>query len=65
MAAARACGARIALVDVDAASCQAAVEDLRARGGRAEALPADVADRDALLAVAWQLLRRAVDASMR
>ena len=47
-----ACGARIALVDVDAASCQAAAEDLRARGGRAEALPADVADRDALLAVA-------------
>ena len=46
------CGARVALVDVDAASCAAAAEEIRARGGRAEAHPADVADRAALHAVA-------------
>jgi NAD(P)-dependent dehydrogenase (short-subunit alcohol dehydrogenase family) len=44
-----ACGARVALVDVNAASCQAAAEDLRARGGRAEALPVDAVINNAML----------------
>jgi meso-butanediol dehydrogenase/(S,S)-butanediol dehydrogenase/diacetyl reductase len=46
------CGARIGAIDIDAASCQAVVDDIRAHGGSAEALPADVADREALHAVA-------------
>ncbi|MFO1399672.1 MAG: SDR family oxidoreductase [Steroidobacteraceae bacterium] len=46
------CGARVGVVDVDAANCAAVAAEIRARGGRAEALPADVADREALHAVA-------------
>ncbi len=46
------CGARVAVVDVDAGSCAAVAEEIRARGGRAEALSADVADREALHAAA-------------
>lgn len=47
-----ACGARVGLVDVDAAGCAAVVAEINAAGGRAEAHPADVADREALLGVA-------------
>lgn len=43
------CGATVAIVDIDAAACSAVAEGIRAAGGRAEALPADVADRAAFL----------------
>ena len=46
------CGARVAVVDLDAAACTAVADGIRAAGGRAEALPADVADRAAFLDVA-------------
>jgi NAD(P)-dependent dehydrogenase (short-subunit alcohol dehydrogenase family) len=46
------CGATVAVVDVDAAACDAVADAIRAAGGRARPLPADVADRSALLGVA-------------
>jgi NAD(P)-dependent dehydrogenase (short-subunit alcohol dehydrogenase family) len=49
------CGATVGLVDVDAAACEAVAAEIAADGGKAVALPADVADREALLAVAAQL----------
>src|SRR5687767_2490420 len=48
------CGATIAVVDIDAAACDAVCEAIRTRGGSAFSLPADVADRTALLNVAAQ-----------
>jgi NAD(P)-dependent dehydrogenase (short-subunit alcohol dehydrogenase family) len=50
-----ACGAMLGIVDVDAAACTAVTAEIIAAGGQALALPADVADREALLAVAGQL----------
>jgi len=50
-----ACGAMLGIVDVDAAACEAVAAEIIAAGGQALALPADVADREALLAVAGQL----------
>jgi NAD(P)-dependent dehydrogenase (short-subunit alcohol dehydrogenase family) len=50
-----ACGAMLGIVDVDAAACEAVAAEIIAAGGQALALPADVADREALLAVAAQL----------
>jgi len=50
-----ACGAMLGIVDVDAAACEAVAAEIIAAGGQALALPADVADREALLAVAEQL----------
>ena len=49
------CGATLGIVDVDAAACEAVSAAIVADGGQALALPADVADREALLAVAAQL----------
>ena len=49
------CGATLGIVDVDAAACEAVSAEIVADGGQALALPADVADREALLAVAAQL----------
>jgi NAD(P)-dependent dehydrogenase (short-subunit alcohol dehydrogenase family) len=49
------CGATVGLVDVDAAACEAVAAEIAADGGKAVVLPADVADREALLAVAAQL----------
>jgi len=45
-------GARVALLDIDAAGCEAAAAEIRAAGGRASAYAADAADRSALLAAA-------------
>ncbi|MCC7461151.1 MAG: SDR family oxidoreductase [Gammaproteobacteria bacterium] len=53
-----ACGARIGVVDVDAASCAAVAAGIGGAGGRAEALPADVADREALFDVAARFAAR-------
>jgi NAD(P)-dependent dehydrogenase (short-subunit alcohol dehydrogenase family) len=50
-----ACGATLGIVDVDAAACATVTAEIIAAGGQALALPADVADREALLAVAAQL----------
>lgn len=47
-----ACGATIAVVDLDAASCAAVAEAIRASGGKAVAFAVDVADRTALLGAA-------------
>ncbi len=47
-----ACGASVALVDVDAKGCNDAAESIRAGGRQAVALPADVSKRDQLLGVA-------------
>ena len=49
------CGATLGIVDVDAAAGEAVSAEIVADGGQALALPADVADREALLAVAAQL----------
>jgi NAD(P)-dependent dehydrogenase (short-subunit alcohol dehydrogenase family) len=49
------CGATLGIVDVDAAACEAVTAEIIAAGGQALALPADVADREALLTVAAQL----------
>ncbi|NHB12519.1 SDR family oxidoreductase, partial [Burkholderia cepacia] len=43
------CGATVAIVDIDASGCESVAEAVRAAGGRASALPADVASRSALL----------------
>jgi len=42
-------GVRVGLVDIDAGSCAAAVEQIRAAGGKASAYTADAANRAALL----------------
>jgi NAD(P)-dependent dehydrogenase (short-subunit alcohol dehydrogenase family) len=58
------CGATVAIVDIDAAACNAVAEGIRAAGGRAEALPTDVADRTAFLDVAarFAAVRGRIDA---
>jgi meso-butanediol dehydrogenase / (S,S)-butanediol dehydrogenase / diacetyl reductase len=43
------CGATVGLVDIDAASCQAAAEGIRDQGGRAFAYATNVADRSAFV----------------
>jgi 3-oxoacyl-[acyl-carrier protein] reductase len=40
------CGARVAVLDRDAAAAQRVAADITGRGGRAEAYPLDVSDRD-------------------
>jgi 3-oxoacyl-[acyl-carrier protein] reductase len=42
-------GAAVGLIDIDAASCSQAAEQIRAAGGRARAYAADVSERAALL----------------
>jgi NAD(P)-dependent dehydrogenase (short-subunit alcohol dehydrogenase family) len=49
-----AAGARVVLVARDPAALRAAVADIRERGGDAEAIVADVADKDATHAIAGQ-----------
>jgi NAD(P)-dependent dehydrogenase (short-subunit alcohol dehydrogenase family) len=44
-----ACGATVGLVDVDAGSCNAAADAIRAAGGQAFAYAADVSDRGAIM----------------
>lgn len=51
------CGARVAVVDIDEAGCRAVAGEIAARGGQAEALPADVASRAALLEAAARFAR--------
>jgi meso-butanediol dehydrogenase/(S,S)-butanediol dehydrogenase/diacetyl reductase len=51
------CGARVALLDVDEASCRAAAEQLRADGARAEHYAVDVSRRADLLAAAATFAR--------
>lgn len=53
------CGAHVALLDVDAASCRAAAEQLRARGARAESYAVDVSRRADLLGAAASFAQRA------
>jgi meso-butanediol dehydrogenase/(S,S)-butanediol dehydrogenase/diacetyl reductase len=53
------CGARVALLDVDAASCQAAADELRARGAQATPYTVDVSRRADLLAAAADFARQA------
>ncbi|HUN24736.1 MAG TPA: SDR family NAD(P)-dependent oxidoreductase [Steroidobacteraceae bacterium] len=48
-------GATVGVLDVDAASCQAVSEAIRAAGGKALAYAADVADRDGFAAAAARL----------
>ena len=43
------CGAAVAVVDIDAPGCEDVARAIRAQGGRATALPADVSNRQALL----------------
>jgi NAD(P)-dependent dehydrogenase (short-subunit alcohol dehydrogenase family) len=45
------CGATIAVVDVDGSACDSVADEIRAAGGRASALPADVASRTQLMEV--------------
>jgi NAD(P)-dependent dehydrogenase (short-subunit alcohol dehydrogenase family) len=52
-----ACGARVALIDVDEASCRTAAEALRAQGARAEHYAVDVSRRADLLAAAASFAR--------
>jgi NAD(P)-dependent dehydrogenase (short-subunit alcohol dehydrogenase family) len=49
-----AAGARVVLVARDPAALRAAVADIRAQGGEAEAIVADVADKEATYAIAGQ-----------
>jgi len=49
------CGATVGVVDVDEKSCAAVAGEIVAAGGKALALPADVASRAALLAAAAKL----------
>jgi NAD(P)-dependent dehydrogenase (short-subunit alcohol dehydrogenase family) len=51
------CGALVGLVDIDAASCNDAVAAIRADGGRAVALPGDVAGRSAMFDIAARFSR--------
>jgi NAD(P)-dependent dehydrogenase (short-subunit alcohol dehydrogenase family) len=53
-----ACGARLALVDVDAAACHAASESLRARGVECWHYAVDVSRRADLLAAAGEFARQ-------
>ena len=46
------CGATVGLLDIDAASCEAAAAGIRDAGGRALAYATDVADRSAFAAAA-------------
>ncbi len=46
------CGATVAVVDLDQATCAAVAAEITATGGRAHALAADVANRQLLLRVA-------------
>jgi len=48
------CGAAVAIVDLDAAACEVVAGEVRAAGGTALALPADVASRASLLGAAAQ-----------
>ena len=50
-------GAAVGLVDIDAATCAAAAEQIRAAGGKASAYAADVANRAALLDAAGSFAR--------
>jgi NAD(P)-dependent dehydrogenase (short-subunit alcohol dehydrogenase family) len=50
-----ACGATIGVVDIDAAACDVVAAQIVAAGGKALALPADVASRAAVMKVAAQL----------
>ncbi|MET0280008.1 MAG: SDR family NAD(P)-dependent oxidoreductase [Steroidobacteraceae bacterium] len=52
------CGATLALLDVDAASCESAAADLRDSGAQAYAYAVDVARRGELLAAAEQFASR-------
>jgi NAD(P)-dependent dehydrogenase (short-subunit alcohol dehydrogenase family) len=49
------CGATIGVVDIDAAGCEAVAAEIASTGGKALALPADVASRAALLHSAARL----------
>lgn len=49
------CGALVGVVDVDAAACEAVVAEIKAAGGQALSLPADVASRAAVMAAAARL----------
>jgi NAD(P)-dependent dehydrogenase (short-subunit alcohol dehydrogenase family) len=49
------CGATIGVVDIDAAGCEAVAAEIASTGGKALALPADVASRAALLQSAARL----------
>lgn len=48
------CGATIAVVDIDAASCHSTADAIRASGGNALPFPTDVSSRSALMNVAAQ-----------
>ena len=50
-------GVAVGLVDIDAATCNAAVEQIRASGGRASGYAADVSDRAALFDAAGRFAR--------
>jgi NAD(P)-dependent dehydrogenase (short-subunit alcohol dehydrogenase family) len=52
------CGATVAVVDVDAAACEAVAAAIRQTGGAAVAYAADVANRSALMNVAAQFAGR-------
>ncbi len=45
-------GAEVAVIDLDAAACEQVASGIRGAGGKAVALPADVANREQLLAAA-------------
>ena len=51
------CGAAVAVVDIDAAACAGVADEVRAAGGTALALPADVSDRSSLMAAAAQFAK--------
>lgn len=53
------CGARLALLDIDAASCRATAEELRARGAQVEHFAVDVSRRADYLAAAAQFAKGA------
>ncbi len=50
-------GARLVCCDVDGAALTAAVEEIRSRGGRATAIPADVTDLGAMRGVVAEAMR--------
>jgi meso-butanediol dehydrogenase/(S,S)-butanediol dehydrogenase/diacetyl reductase len=51
------CGATVAVVDIDAANCEAVAEGIRKAGGKAHAYPADVSNRSAFMQVGEQFAR--------
>jgi NAD(P)-dependent dehydrogenase (short-subunit alcohol dehydrogenase family) len=51
------CGARVGLLDVDGAACQAAAQAVIAAGGKAEAFAVDVANRAAFMDAAARFAR--------